>query len=285
MPVTILADSTPELPDTPPGLPVALYLIGTPIGNAGDWSFRAVETVRRLPVLACEDTRVTWKLLTMHGIPRPRTLFAYHDHNEEQAAGRIVGFLEAGVPVGLCTDAGTPGLSDPGYRAIRAAIDAGHPVIAIPGPNAAITALTLSGLPTSSYTCLGFPPRKEGQRRNFLAREANAPHTLLLYESPQRLGGLLADARTVLGDRQAAVCLELTKLHELVARGWLADLADRFREEDIKGEATVVIAGANKKFMRDGPPRDGDEAHDPTPIVAPRDGKKRTKRARIAPSG
>lgn len=226
-----------------------LYIIATPIGNASDWSFRALEVVRSLEAFACEDTRVTRKLLVIYDIPRPHMMFSYHEHNEEQAVNRILRLLQRGVSVGLCSDAGTPGLSDPGYRAVRTAIDSGIPVVAIPGPNAAVTALTVSGLPTSSYIFLGFPPRKPGKRRNFLQREAEAVHTLVLYESPQRLGALLADAHEVLGDRQAAVCIELTKMYEEVARGWLIDLAARFANEPVRGEVTVVIAGNNRKFV------------------------------------
>jgi 16S rRNA (cytidine1402-2'-O)-methyltransferase len=228
-----------------------LYVIATPIGNLEDVTFRAVRTLGEVDALACEDTRRTRILLERHDIPRPKTVFSYHDHNEEQAARRVVQLLDGGATVGLVSNAGYPGVSDPGYRAISSAIDAGHDVIALPGAGAVGTALAASGLPAVSFTFKGFPPKKPGKRRKFLEMDAALPHTLVFYESPLRTAVLLADAREIYGDRRAAVCIELTKKFETISRGWLADLAEEFADAKIKGEVTVVIAGANEKFLRD----------------------------------
>jgi len=227
-----------------------LYVIATPIGNLEDVTLRAVRVLGEVDALACEDTRRTRVLLERHDIPRPKTIFSYHEHNEEQAARRVVELLDKGATVGLVSNAGYPGISDPGYRAISSAIEAGHDVIALPGAGAVETALAASGLPAASFTFKGFPPKKPGKRRKFLELDAALPHTLIFYESPQRTAILLADALEVYGDRRAAVCVELTKKFERVTRGWLADLAEEFADAKIKGEVTVVIAGANEKFMR-----------------------------------
>jgi 16S rRNA (cytidine1402-2'-O)-methyltransferase len=228
-----------------------LYLISTPIGNLEDLTYRAVKVLGSVQALACEDTRHTRIVLDRYGIAAPPILLSYHEHNEEQAGQRILELLESGKSVGLCTNAGTPGISDPGYRIIAACIERGIAVEAIPGPTALILALTLSGLPVASFTFKGFPPRKPGQLRNFLAADAEAPHTLIFYESPFRVGSLLAAAHEVLGDRKAAVCIELTKKFERLRRGWLSELAAEFADATVKGEVTVVIAGKNGKFMRE----------------------------------
>jgi len=227
-----------------------LYVIATPIGNMEDLSIRAKRVLAEVPALACEDTRVTRKILSRYEIPTPGIMIAYHEHNEEWATRRVVGLLASGQNVGLCSNAGVPCLSDPGYHVVRAAIQEGYAIEMLPGPNAAATALVLSGLPPSSYTFLGFPPRKEGQRRRFFAEEAQRPHTMIFHESPYRLGSTLADAMVSLGDRRAAVAIELTKMHETVDRGWLSELAAKYEGKQVKGEITVVIAGANPKFMR-----------------------------------
>ncbi|MHC5053455.1 MAG: 16S rRNA (cytidine(1402)-2'-O)-methyltransferase [Planctomycetota bacterium] len=227
-----------------------LYVIATPIGNLEDATYRAVRCLGEVDALACEDTRRTRVLLERYDVPRPKTVFSYHEHNEEQAARRVVELLDTGATVGLVTNAGYPGVSDPGYRAISSAVEHGHDVVALPGAGAVETALAASGLPAVSFTFKGFPPKKPGKRRKWLEMDAAAPHTLVFYESPQRTAVLLADALAVYGDRRAAVCIELTKKFERVARGWLADLADEFATAKIKGEVTVVIAGANEKFIR-----------------------------------
>ena len=225
-----------------------LFIVATPIGNLEDITLRALRVLSETPALACEDTRMTRRLFTRHALPAPDTLFAYHDHNEARAGGRIAGLLDAGTDVALCTDGGFPGISDPGYRAVAAAHEAGHRVEVIPGASAVPTALLASGLPTSSFTFKGFPPRKSGPRQRWFAAEAALPHTLVVYESPYRVARTLGDAAEVLGPRLAAVCLELTKRHESVRRDSLGALASHFAEHAPRGEATLVIAGNHPKF-------------------------------------
>lgn len=227
-----------------------LYVIATPIGNLEDLSPRAVRVLGEIDVLACEDTRVTRVLLDRHGIARPATLLAYHEHNEERAGRRILGLLGESRTVGLCSNAGYPGISDPGFRIVAAAAEAGHRIEVLPGAGAIEPALVASALPTSSFTFKGFPPRRSSARRRFLAADGEAPHTLILYESPRRLAALLDDALAVLGDRRAAVCVELTKKFEAIHRGWLSELAAQFADQVIRGEVTVVIAGNHPKFRR-----------------------------------
>jgi len=234
----------------------ALYLVATPIGNMEDLSHRAQRVLGEVDALACEDTRITRRIFERYEIARPRTVFAYHEHNEEPAGRRILGLLEQGLSVALCSDGGYPGISDPGYRIIAACLEHGHDMEVIPGPSAVPMALLLSGLPTSSYTFKGFPPRKGGPRRRFLEPERLLPHTLVIFESPFRVGKLLQAALEVLGDRQAAVCAELSKKFERVQRGYLSDLAQSFADTKVKGEITVVIAGHHEKFYRGTPPED-----------------------------
>lgn len=228
-----------------------LYLIATPIGNIEDLSHRAIRILGEVGALACEDTRVTRRLFERYGIESPRTVFSYHEHNEAQGGKRILGLLEQGVDVGLCTDGGYPGISDPGYRIVAACCEAGHSIEVIPGASAVPVALLLSGLSTSSYTFKGFPPRKPGPRKRFLDMDRELPHTLVIYESPYRVAALLKDALEVLGDRQAAVCIELTKKFEKTHRGFLSELVASFAGHAIKGEVVVVIAGSNPKFQRE----------------------------------
>jgi len=227
-----------------------LMVIATPIGNLEDLTFRAKRVFGEVDALACEDTRHTRIIFERYEIPRPRIMFAYHEHNEAQAAERILGLLEEGLTVGLCSNAGYPGISDPGYVIVSRAIERGFRVEVIPGASAVPVALLSSGLSTASYTFKGFPPRKPGKRRSFLEMERDLPHTLVLYESPNRLGVLLQAALEVLGDRRAAVCIELTKMFEGVEHGFLSELAARFAGRTIKGEVVVVIAGSNPKFTR-----------------------------------
>ena len=227
-----------------------LYLVATPIGNLGDLSPRALETLRAVPVIAAEDTRHTWQLLSHFGIPRPGRMISYREGAEERAGAEILECLRAGQDVALCTDAGYPGVSDPGFRLVRDAVAEGLPLTVVPGPSAADVALVLSGLPTSSWTFLGFPPRKPGALRRFFADEAASPHTLVLYESPFRIGRTLAAAAEVLGARPAAVCLELTKKFERVERGTLPELAARFAGAPPKGEIALVVGGLGRKESR-----------------------------------
>jgi 16S rRNA (cytidine1402-2'-O)-methyltransferase len=214
-----------------------------------DITLRALHLLGRLDILACEDTRKTKRLLQRHGIAYPGRIISCHEHNEHNAAEGIVKLLQQGNDVGLCSNAGYPGISDPGYRVIRAAVAQDIPVDVIPGPGAVPTALVLSGLPTSSYLFKGFLSRKHQARKKALARDGDSEHTLVLFESPYRCAALLRDAREVLGDRAAAVCVELTKKFQRVYRGWLSELYTQLEGKTVKGEVTVVIAGNNEKFV------------------------------------
>jgi 16S rRNA (cytidine1402-2'-O)-methyltransferase len=227
-----------------------LFVVATPIGNLADISHRGLAVLRAAPVIVCEDTRKTRILLDRYGIQPRRRMLAYHEHNEERAGRRILQRLAAGEDVALCSNAGYPGISDPGYRIISAAIEEDFRVEVIPGASAIEAALLSSGLPSSSFTFKGFAPRRAGPRRTFLAMERELPHSLIFYESPHRVASLLRIAAEVLGDRRAAVCIELTKKYEAVHRGYLAQLADEFAGRKIRGEVTVVIAGNHPKLLR-----------------------------------
>lgn len=227
-----------------------LHVIATPIGNLGDLSPRALEAFRGASVIACEDTRRTWQLLTYFEIPRPAEMFSYRQGNEERITEKVIADLRAGKVVALCSDGGYPGISDPGYRLIRTCAKEGLEYDVIPGASAVNVALLMSGLSTSSFTFRGFPPRGPGALRNWFAEDADKEHTLICYESPFRIGATLEAAFEVLGDREAAVCLELTKLHERVSRGYLSDLKREFKDAKVKGEVALVIAGNNPKFRR-----------------------------------
>ena len=217
-----------------------LYLVATPIGNLGDISLRALTVLRSADRIFCEDTRVTGKLLAKYGIAS--SLGAYHDHNAEQVRYLVLTALRRGDRVALVSDAGTPLVSDPGYKLVRAALAEDLPVTAIPGPNAAVTALILSGLSPDAFLFAGFLPPRKGARRRALARWAAVEATLVFYESTPRLAELLADMAEVLGNRNAAVARELTKLHEEVRRGRLADLVAHYRlAGPPRGEAVVVV--------------------------------------------
>lgn len=224
-----------------------LYLVATPIGNLSDMTARALDVLRRVSVIACEDTRRTWALLTHFGIPRPAEMISYREGNEARAGARILTVLQAGTDVALCTDGGYPGISDPGFRLIRDAVDGGIEMSVIPGASAVTVALLMSGLPTSSWTFKGFPPRKPGPLRRFFEEESDRPHTLIVYESPYRVGATLCAAAEVLGARPAAVCVELTKKHERIDRGCLLDLAARYAKMKVKGEVTLVFGGVVRK--------------------------------------
>ena len=230
-----------------------LHVIATPIGNLEDLSPRAVAAFKAATLIACEDTRRTWQLLSHFEIPRPE-MVSYRQGNEERLTARIVAAVQAGQDVALCSDGGYPGISDPGYRLIRTCAQAGVPYEVIPGASAVNVALLMSGLSTSSFTFRGFPPRGPGALRNWFAEDADKEHTLVCFESPFRIGATLAAALDALGDREAAVCIELTKLHERVARGYLSDLVASFKDATVKGEVALVIAGNNPKFRRPAPP-------------------------------
>jgi len=231
-------------------MPPTLYVIATPIGNLEDLTFRARRVLGEVDALACEDTRRTRRILDRHEIARPAIVFSCHEHNERRACARIVSLLAEGKTVGLCSNAGVPCVSDPGYPAVRDAIEAGFKVEVLPGPSAVQAALIASGLPCTSYTFKGFSPKKPGRRKTFLQAECELPHTLVFFESPFRLQAFLEAALEVLGDRRAAVCLELTKVFERVHRGFLTDLVEEFAQTNVKGELTVVVAENHPKFMR-----------------------------------
>jgi 16S rRNA (cytidine1402-2'-O)-methyltransferase len=222
-------------------LAAGLYILATPIGNARDISLRALETLRGCDVIAAEDTRVTAKLLSIHGISRP--LIPYNDHNGAEMRPKILGRLARGERVVLVSDAGTPLVSDPGYKLVRDAIAAGASVAALPGPSAVLTALTLSGLPSDRFLFAGFLSAKPGERRTMLEELKGARSTLIFFESAQRLPESLRAMAEVLGERPAAVARELTKLHEEVRRGSLSELAAAFAAPP-KGEVTLLVGPA-----------------------------------------
>ncbi len=218
-----------------------LTLVSTPIGNLGDISLRALETLRAADLVVSEDTRKTGIMLKHFEISKPQ--LSFFEGNESKHLPRVMSALQEGRQVALVSNAGTPGISDPGFTLVRAALDAGIEVSAVPGPTALIMALVLSGLPVHSFTFRGFPPRKPGPRRRFLEVDQDSPHTLIFYESPHRLLAFLKDALEVYGDRPAAIANDLTKKFESVMRGNLSDLIAQLPEEKLLGEYTVVIHG------------------------------------------
>src|SRR6476620_6288762 len=222
-----------------------LYLVATPIGNLEDITLRALDTLRRVDLVASEDTRKTGMLLKHFGIDKPQIPF--HEHNEDRAGPRIIEALQHGKSVAVVTNAGTPGISDPGYTLVRRAIEEGLELTMIPGASAVVMALVLSGLPVHSFTFRGFAPRKPGPRRRFLEVDKHAPHTLIFYESPYRVAALLKYALAVYGDREAAIANDLTKLFEKVERGPISALLVSQMVLKPKGEYIVVIAGVERK--------------------------------------
>jgi len=218
-----------------------LYLVATPIGNLSDMSQRAIQTLGDADYIASEDTRKTGRLLAHFDIKRPQ--ISFYEHNKLRATTKIMALLDQGKDVALVTSAGTPGISDPGFVLVRAALEASIEVTMIPGPTAFVAALVLSGLPVHAFTFRGFAPRKSGRRQAFLAVDKDSPHTLIFYESPHRLRAFLKDAIEVFGDRRAALAKELTKIFESVKRGRLSDLLAGLNDK-LKGEYVIVIAGA-----------------------------------------
>ena len=221
-------------------MPGKLLVVATPIGNLDDLSPRGRDALAAADVVACEDTRHTGRLLAHLGIDKP--LVSLHEHNERQRLPRLLGDLDEGRTVALVSDAGTPLVSDPGYLLVREAAARGVRIEPLPGASALLAALVASALPPHPFTFLGFPPPKPGKRRNFYRRYAEVDHTLVLYESPHRVVASLADAEAELGDRPAAVCRELTKLHEEVLRGPLSALAAELASRPaVKGEIVLVV--------------------------------------------
>ena len=220
-----------------------LYLVATPIGNLEDLSPRAVRILREVSLIAAEDTRHTAKLLNHFEIPTRST--SYYDHNKGYKTVQVLDALTLG-DVALVSDAGTPGLNDPGYELVRAALQAGHAVSPIPGPSAPISALVVSGLPTDRFLYLGYLPRKSGERRRAIEEVQPLPYTLIFFETPHRMDEALADLEELLGDRQIAVAGELTKMFEEVFRGSISAARQHFANHPARGEYTLVVAGASK---------------------------------------
>ncbi len=224
----------------PQTLPPGLHIVATPIGNLRDITLRALDVLGAADVIACEDSRVTAKLLAAYGIQTPRT--PYHEHNAQSARPKLIARMKAGESVALVTDAGTPLVSDPGYKLALEAHAQGIAVTTLPGPSAPVTALVLSGLPSDRFFFAGFTPPRSAARRQAIAALAEVPGTLVFFESAKRLAAFLDDALAVLGPRPAAVARELTKLHEEVARGTLGELAERYHRDGApRGEVVVVI--------------------------------------------
>jgi 16S rRNA (cytidine1402-2'-O)-methyltransferase len=237
-----------------PSLTGGLYLVATPIGNLRDITLRALETLAAADVIACEDTRVTHKLLDHYGITTPLT--PYHEHNAAAARPKLLARIAGGDAVALVSDAGTPLISDPGFKLVRAVREAGHAAIAAPGASAALTALVVAGLPSDRFFFEGFLPVKDGVRRARIAELSSIPATLILYESGPRIARALGALADGLGARQAAVCRELTKLHEEVRRGNLSALAQAYTEgAETRGEFVIVIAPPEARAAA---PSDGD---------------------------
>lgn len=230
-----------HLGDLKDGLAPGLYVTATPIGNARDITLRALDVLRAADLIAAEDTRVTAKLLAIHGISKPLT--AYNDHNAARERPRLLGRLREGARIALVSDAGTPLVSDPGFKLVRAAIEEGLPVHALPGASAALTGLVLSGLPTDRFLFAGFLPAKSGERRTVLEELKNVRATLIFFESGPRLADSLKDIAAILGARSAAVAREMTKLHEEIRRGTLIELAQYYEKQIApKGEVTLLIS-------------------------------------------
>lgn len=220
--------------------PGTLYVVATPIGNLEDITYRAVRVLKEADLIACEDTRHTAKLLHHYGIDKPTV--SYHEHNEVARAEELVAKLTAGLNVAQVSDAGMPGISDPGYRVIHLAIERGVQVVPIPGPSALVAALAASGLPTDSFQFLGFLPAKSGQRRTLLETLRPATHTTVVYEAPHRIVETMKDIVELLGAEQpVALARELTKVHEEFIRGPAAEVLRRIQEQELKGEITLLI--------------------------------------------
>ncbi|HEV2114576.1 MAG TPA: 16S rRNA (cytidine(1402)-2'-O)-methyltransferase [Terriglobales bacterium] len=218
----------------------ALFLVGTPIGNLEDITLRALRTLKEVDLIACEDTRQTQKLLTHYNIATPT--ISYHEHNEMTRSAELVKKLEEGAQVALVTDAGMPGISDPGYRLIALAIRHHVPVVPIPGPAAFVAALVASGLPTDSFRFSGFLPAKQGQRRELLESIKESPRTQVFYEAPHRVREALEDVVAVLGpDRPVVLAREVTKLHEEFLRGRAEEILQAVKSRELKGEITLLI--------------------------------------------
>lgn len=224
-------------------LPGGLYVVATPIGNLDDITLRALKILQAVDLIAAEDTRHTARLLAHHRIRTP--LISCHEHNEHHRCAELIRKIQCGSAVALVSDAGTPSVSDPGYRLVRAAVEQGLDIFPIPGASAAISALCASGLPTDAFVFVGFAPKKKGRRMDLLASLADDPRTLIFYESPRRVAMFLEEIRSEMGDRPAVLAREMTKLHEEFIRGSLSDIRTTLVDRvDVKGECTLLVAGA-----------------------------------------
>ena len=221
-------------------MPGTLYIVATPIGNLADITHRAIQTLRDVDLIAAEDTRHTHKLLQHYGI-NTKTI-SYHEHNEQQRSEELLARLREGSDVAIVSDAGTPGINDPGFRLVRLAIENNISVVSVPGPSALVTALVASGLPTDEFFFGGFLPARSGARRKRLMELSVVPGTVIFYEAPHRLSASLKDAAEMLGARQAVVARELTKMHEEFRRGTLVELAKHYHDaEQARGEVVLLI--------------------------------------------
>lgn len=219
-----------------------LYIVSTPIGNLEDITLRALNVLKEVDLIACEDTRTSKKLLSRYQIEKPLT--SYHKHNEIEKAKELLSMLQGGKNIALITDAGTPGVSDPGFRIVKLASQSGIKVIPIPGASAAIAALSISGLPTSSFTFLGFPPKQNKKLIELLDRIKDRPETLIFYESPKRIVKTLEAMTEVLGERNISISREITKMYEETLRGSFSDLINNLKSrESIKGEFVLLVEG------------------------------------------
>ncbi len=219
-----------------------LYIVSTPIGNLEDITLRAINILKEVDLSACEDTRTTKKLLSGYQIQKPLT--SYHEHNEIEKAKELLSILQEGKSIALVTDAGTPGVSDPGFRIVKLASENGVQIFSVPGPSAAVAALSISGLPTSGFTFLGFPPRQKKRLIDYLERLKDYPETLIFYESPRRVIKTLEAAAEVFGERNASISREITKMYEETLRGKLSEIKELLESrESLKGEFTLVIEG------------------------------------------
>lgn len=222
--------------------PGILYIVATPIGHPDDITLRALRVLGDVDLVAAEDTRSAARLLAGHGIKKP--LVSCHEHNERDRTAGLLERMGDGQSVALVSEAGTPSVSDPGFPLVRAAVEAEIPVVPIPGPSAAVAALSVSGLPTDAFTFVGFPPRKPAARKAALESLKSLPFTLIFYESPHRIEALLADLLQVMGDREAVLGREMTKPYEEFLRGPLSEIADALKSRDaVKGECTLLVAG------------------------------------------
>jgi len=224
-----------------------LYIVSTPIGNLEDITLRALKVLKEADVIACEDTRTTRKLLTRYAVETP--LVSYHEHNEIEKAKELLSIPREGRSIALVSDAGTPCISDPGYRIVKLASEHGIEVLSIPGPSASVSALSVSGLPTSSFAFFGFLPRTKKHLTDYLSRIKNYPETLVFYESPNRVTKTLRAISEVFGDRNISLSREMTKLYEETLRGKVSDVLEALvKRNEIKGEVTIVVEGASAEI-------------------------------------